>query len=277
MSQEGKVAVQSRMKAIDNQFLLERLDESRRILKTVVERSQKPLIIQFSGGSDSLALVGLVREVTENFVCCYMVSGIEFDESIEFAARMGRELGVTLLFSQPDAHKGGFFKRIAQFRRFPGIPPNFPWCVRDLKLRPQKKIIEKNFGKGEYFKLNGVRRWESGRRKLLYPSDRLISADPEHNGSWQVQPLLNWNEADVANYLERRGLPTSDLYRKYGVSGCYWCPFYQADIYRGILRHEPNLYDRFIEWEEILGAPSVIGEIYLRDLKKEVMSESNRD
>jgi len=199
-----------------------------------------------------------------------MVSGIDFQESVEFATSMGRELGVTMLFSHPSAHKGGFFERLAYFRRWPTVQST--WCSRDLKIRPQVKTLQQNFGRGTLYKLNGVRRWESGRRRVLYPSSRLISPDPEHKGSFQVQPLLNWTGADVENYLKMKGLPSSGLYKRYGVSGCFYCPFYQTSIYRGVLRSLPNIYDEFIEWEGKLQAPSVIGEIYLRDLKAEVLS-----
>ena len=265
---------QHKLPTIDEFFLKERIAEARGVIHAVADQSEKPLIIQFSGGRDSVALVGLVREVTERFICCYMVSGIDFPESVEFAARMGRELGVTLLFSQPNAHKGGFFDRLAKFRRWPTVEST--WCNRDLKLRPQKKVIEMNFGKGVFYKLNGVRRYESSRRKMIYGIDRFLDKDPEQPRSFRVHPLLLWTDDDVTNYLEMKGLPSSGLYKKYGVSGCYWCPFYQVDIYRSILRCEPDLYDEFIEWEVKLGAPSVIGEVYLGDLKREVVANGTQ-
>ena len=71
---------------MDSQFLEERVAESRAIIEAAIKESQKPLIIQFSGGGDSVAMVGLVREVTEEFICGYMVSGIEFQEAIDFAS-----------------------------------------------------------------------------------------------------------------------------------------------------------------------------------------------
>lgn len=265
-------SMQPKLPTIDDFFLSQRLEESRALVKKVVEKADKPLIIQFSGGKDSMALIGLVREITDKFLCCYMITGIEFPKAIEFAGNMARELGVGILFTDPSVYKGGFFDRLAKFKRFPGIPPNFPWCVRDLKLRPQRIVLETNFGKGTFYKLNGVRKYESYRRRYIYDDNTFIQPDYEHRGSYMVFPLLRWTDDDVLNYLKMAGLPTSELYKQYGVSGCYWCPFYQADIYRTILLHLPNLYDEFIEWEEKLGQPSVIGQIYLRDLKKEVIN-----
>lgn len=273
---KSRYSLQGRFKALDEHFLKERLAESREIVREVAGKSDKPLIVQFSGGNDSMALVGLVREVTDNFLCCFMVTGYEFPEAIDFAARMAREIKVPILFSQPNAHKGNLWERLEKLGRWPTVEST--WCSRDLKVRAQKKTLEKMLGKGIFYKLNGVRRYESSRRKVIYGTEQFVSKDNDCSGKhYRVHPLLRWTNADVKNYLEAAGLPSSGLYKRYGVSGCYWCPFYQVDIYKDILRQEPNLYDEFIAWEEKLGAPSVIGEVYLRDLKREVLADAEME
>lgn len=263
---------QLKLPTIDDFFLSQRLEESRALVREMAERSEIPLIIQFSGGKDSMAVLGLVREMTENFVCAYMATGLEFNGVVQFVRKTCKEMGVTLLVSHPGLHKGNLFKRIEQFRRFPGMLR--PWCCRDLKLRPQKKLLHETYGKGAFYKLEGVRLSESSRRKYIYKGivGTMMRPDDEHKGSFEVFPILHWTDDDVLNFLDLKGLPTSGLYEQYGVSGCSWCPFYGADIYRRVLRQVPNHYDRFIEWEERLGQPSVVGFTYLRDLKREVLT-----
>lgn len=252
----------------DDFFLSQKIEESRQIVKEVLQISKKPLIIQFSGGKDSMVLVRLVQEITDKFICGYMMSGIEFPEAIEFVSKTANELRLPLVFSNPSDHKGDFFERLNQFRRWPTVRAQ--WCNRDLKIRPQKKILNQIYGKGSFYKLNGVRRYESIRRRAIYPPRTFIKPDNQVAGDFVVLPLLHWTDADVSKYLEFAGLPMSKLYKRYGVSGCYWCPFYQPEIYKKILKDEPNLYDEFIKWEIILNQPSVIGHIYLRDLKEEM-------
>jgi phosphoadenosine phosphosulfate reductase len=268
---QGEKAVQSRMRPVDDQFLKERLEESRRLVRTIAALSKKPLIIQFSGGRDSMALLGLVREVTANFVCAYMATGLEFDGVLQFVRQTSKQLGVPLIVSNPAMHKGNIFKRVEQFKTWPGLIAT--WCCRDLKLRPEKKLLQKLYGKGTFYKLEGIRMWESTRRKAIYKevSEVALREDGEHKGSYEVFPILKWNDSDVLNYLAMKGLPTSGLYNEFGVSGCSWCPFYQPDIYRRVLAKLPNHYDRFIEWEKKLKQPSVNGHVYLRDIKKEVL------
>jgi len=268
------------MKPLDEQFLKERLEESRRVVRTIAVLSKKPLIIQFSGGRDSMAMLGLVQEVTDNLVCAYMATGTEFKGCIPFVKETCATLGVKLIISDPTMHKGNIFKRIEQFRCFPGIwgwgnnkKSTALWCCRDLKLRPQKKLLHKLYGRGTFYKLEGIRLWESTRRRYIYKevADVSVREDGEHRGSFEVFPILNWTDEDVLNYLEMKGLPTLGLYKQFGVSGCSCCPFYGPEIYRRVLAVLPNHYDRWIAWEEELGSPSVSGRIYLRDLKREVL------
>lgn len=262
---------QAKLVGFDEYFLNQRITESKAVITKVAQRSEPPLIIQFSGGRDSMALLGLVREITDEFICFYMATGLEFKGVIQFVKETCEKLGVKLLISNPGMHKGNIFKRVEQFHTFPLIQTT--WCCRDLKLRPQVKMMRKTFGKGVFYKLEGIRLSESTRRKYLYKeyTGNPIRPDREQKGSFEVFPIINWTGEDVLNYLEMAGLPTSSHYNEYGVVGCSWCPFYGADIYRRVLAKLPNHYDRFIEWEEKLGMPSVTGRIYLGDIKREVL------
>ncbi len=265
-------AEQLSLPGVDELFLAERLVESRQVVKEIANKSELPLFIQFSGGRDSMAMVGLVQEVTDDFICCYMATGLEFKGYIPFIKETCQKLGVRLLISNPGMHKGNLFKRVRQFKSFPGLIAT--WCCRDLKLRPQKKMLIKEFGKGTFYKLEGIRLHESTRRRSIYAeyTGTPYREDGEFRGSYEVFPIINWTDRDVLNYLEMKGLPTSGLYKEFGVTGCSWCPFYQPDIYRRILQKMPNHFDRFIELENELNLPSVSGYYFLRDLKEEVLS-----
>lgn len=258
---------------IDQHFLEERLVESREVIKKVAESSDLPLFIQFSGGRDSMAMLSLVREVTDDFVCAYMATGLEFKGVIQFVKKTCAELGAKLLISNPSMHKGNLFKRIEQFQTFPGLIAS--WCCRDLKLRPQKKMLQSIYGKGTFYKLEGIRLSESIRRKYIYKdyTDSPIREDSEFKGSYEVFPIINWTDSDVLNYLKMKGLPTMGHYKEFGVSGCAFCPFYGPDFYRRVFSVLPEyqLYRRVIEWENKLEKPSVIGYYYLRDIKREVL------
>lgn len=254
--------------------------EAKKVLMHIAARSKLPLIVQFSGGRDSMCLFGLVRELgIRNFVCGYMATGTELPGVVNFVRDFCKDLGVTLLVSHPGMHKGHIIKRIKQFRSFPNLGEfsgggKRLWCCRDLKLRPQKKLLIKTFGKGEFFRLEGVRRFESDRRKVIYRgyAETFMRPDDELSGSWEVYPILNFTDQDVLDYIASRNLPTlTNQYKDYGVSGCAWCPFYGTSVYSKVIAKFPNWYDRFIEMENELNQPSVHGKIFLRDIKRAVL------
>jgi len=264
----------------DSRFLDNLVIEAKWVILSCARKSKVPLLVQFSGGRDSLMLLHIVRQVLPpyRFVCTYMATGTELPGVVSFVKDYCEKEGLRLLVSQPGLHKGNIYKRIRQFKSFPNLGSfngggKRLWCCRDLKLRPQKKLIIREFGKNEFFKLEGVRRFESERRKVIYRqyAETLMRPDDEFKGSWEVFPILNFTDDDVLHYLEVNNLPTMGQYREFGVSGCSWCPFYGPDIYARVIKARPSWYDRFIALEDELNQPSVHGGVFLRDIKKAVM------
>lgn len=275
------MAAQLKLPEVDNFYLAQRISESQEVVSQITAESEKPLVIQFSGGRDSMALIGIVREVTDHFVCAYMCSGLEFQGELEFVSDACEKYGLPLVVSYPSMHKGDFFERMERFEIFPGLGSwgnggsgSRTWCNRDLKVRPQTKMLKRVFGRGTFYKLEGIRRFESGRRRSIYRpyKDYSVRPDSEQQGSFEVFPLINWTDADVLNYLEISGFPTQPRYKRYGVTGCAWCPFYESEIYKRVLADDPNYYDRFIEWEDKLNKPCVLGNVWMGDLKKEALA-----
>lgn len=64
------------------------------------------------------------------FVCAFMATGLEFDGVVQFVKKTCDDLGVKLIISTPAHYKGNLFKRIDQFRSWPGLIAT--WCCRDL-------------------------------------------------------------------------------------------------------------------------------------------------
>lgn len=255
-----------------------KIKQTQKIIKRAGKKSNPiPLIINFSGGKDSLLLLDLVQKITDNFICFYCISGIEFPETIESVKKTAESRELELFFSHPQDYKGDFFTRLAKFRYFPQI--NTTWCSRDLKWRPQKKVLSKLFDCNRFYKLNAVRRFESSRRQRIYNRNGFFKKDFDVANDIMVFPLLNWTTWERDNYLIKNSvkIETKPLYKKYRVSGCYWCPFYQLSIYRNIIIDFPDIYDKFIEWEIKLNMPSACGYKWIRDIKDELLHTKTID
>lgn len=253
-----------------------KINKSTGIIEKAAEKTSQPLVVNFSGGKDSYVLLDLVQQVTSNFICFYMVSGIDLKESLRHVEKVCQELDVRLLVSHPQDYatcwsvrKNGFFERLERFGYWPTV--KVQWCSVYLKIRPARQVLRRLFGRQRICKLNGVRRKESSRRMQIYrrtAEQGYMRSDPEQPESVMVFPILEWTDNDVKGYIELRDIrqKQSPLYKRFGVSGCIYCPFYQPEIYKRIAKEDPGLYDTFIEYERKLGKPAVIGHLWLRDL-----------
>lgn len=250
-----------------------KIKESIRVIKKSAKESKNlPIIVNFSGGKDSLLLLDLVKSAKVDFICFYCATGLEIPGVLEKVKKTANDYDLDLYCSTPFDHKGTFFQRLKQFRYFPLIKST--WCSRDLKWRPQKKALTKIFGKNKFYKLNAVRKYESSRRKAIYDGKAFFWKDWEVSNDIMVFPVILWTTWERDYYLKKRNveISTNQLYKEFKVSGCAWCPFYQTSIYRRILRKFPNLYDRIIKWEIKLNKPSINGKKWLRDLKDELIN-----
>ena len=154
-----------------------------------------------------------------------------------------------------------------------------PWRSKALKLRPLRRYFRSIYGKDPICQLVAVRKNESARRKKIYDFSKehkynpisnpeyFLVRDSEYGSSYKAFPIINWSDDDVKTFLHERGFQIMKQYEDFGVSGCYWCPFYQRGIYERILRVYPDIYDEIIALEEELGKPSVSGKKFLGDIK----------
>jgi len=204
-----------------------------------------------------------------------MESTIDLPGIIDYAIAQAKRLNSVLYQSTPADYKEEYptFEDWVRHRGyFPTI--NKPWCTSRLKIRPSRSYLRRIYGDTVFYKLTGVRRSESTRRARIYPASRIIYKDPEFAGSYIVNPILNWTDSDVATFLYKRDmLSNNPLYAKVGVSGCYWCPFYQEEIIIRIAREFPGIYQSLIDIEKELKKPACNNHKYLRSIVYQAESQ----
>jgi 3'-phosphoadenosine 5'-phosphosulfate sulfotransferase (PAPS reductase)/FAD synthetase len=118
---------------------------------------------------------------------------------------------------------------------------------------------------------SSVRLWKYGNpkhfMKYVVNGNKFLRYDAEHPPCILVYPILEWKTEDVVRFIRESGQPLHEGYKKYGISGCKWCPVHTPDIYARILQERPSFYDDIIELEEYVGRPCVRGGIWLKDIK----------
>ena len=57
-----------------------------------------PLIVNFSGGKDSLCALHLVQQVTDNYICIFAKSSLDFPDVIRAVEETAKEQEIELYF-----------------------------------------------------------------------------------------------------------------------------------------------------------------------------------
>lgn len=256
--------------------LAKKVERSMRIIREAVDRkSGAPLIVNFSGGKDSSAVLLLAMDATDDIELLYMESGLDLPGSVEFVQEQAKRWGFKLHMTNPVRdYKGDFAYWVRRFGYFPSFTYNF--CSSRLKLRPARAYFRKLYGLTPIYKLSGVRLYESNRRAQIYKGDKDIQADWEHSGSFIVNPIRLWTDDDVRVFLKQHAFSINKNYKPFGVSGCYWCPFYEKAIYCRIMKVYPDIYDDIIALENELQKPSVAGNNWLGKMKETFLSGNDR-
>ena len=185
--------------------------------------------LAFSGGKDSQCIYHLAVEAGVKFDAHYNVTGIDPPELVYFMRRNYPEVSRHL-------PKKSFFKLIES----KGFPNRWKrWCCAELK--------EKG-GEGRIV-VTGVRWAESAARSKRRPFEVMTKKQEEKmlfndndegrrmfetcikKGKRIVNPIIDWLQEDVWEYLNNRGLPHCSLYDE-GMAriGCIGCPLVSYGI-----------------------------------------------
>lgn len=141
-------------------------------------------------------------------------TGFHFHETLQLRDEFMRRfhLNVVTLYpaatpAQQEAENG---LKLYEFR------DGQPECCR---LRKEVPFVEHAKASGHKMIISGLKRSEGGKRGDL----PVISADPRIEG-YTIRPLLDWDEADLDNYIAQHELPLHALYaQSYPSIGCQVC------------------------------------------------------
>lgn len=252
----------------------ELIDNSLKIMREANQKAieaETPLLINFSGGKDSSCLLLLAKQADAKVELMYMTSGLELPGCVEFVQQEADRAGLKLHITDPVRdYYGDFPYWVRKIGYFPSYQYNY--CSVRLKIRPSRAYLRKIYGFKHIYRVNGVRKSESGRRSKIYKEKAPIRPDWENSGHFIVEPIQDWTGQDVRDYLEENNFKVQKLYNEFGVSGCAYCPFYQLEIYQRILNAYPDIYDSIIAVEDEIKKPAVGGNRFLRQVKEDFLA-----
>lgn len=184
--------------------------------------------VGFSGGKDSIVTLNLVRKAAVKHKAYYTMTTIDPPELMHFI----RTYYPDVVMLRP---KVSMFKMISETKHSLPTRQN-RYCCAELK---------EYAGKGE-FTILGIRKEESNARsdrKLFEHDTRAAMA-----GKMYLNPIIDWNEADVWEYIYHYKLNYPSLYDVgFTRLGCVGCPQASKNQRRRELERYPRYKEMYLK------------------------------
>lgn len=182
----------------------------------------KPLWVADSGGKDSTVIVDLVKRSGVPAEYHYSPTTVDPPEVVRFLRKHHPET----VFERP---KMSMWQAIRENKILPTRHRRF--CCR---------LFKEGGGTG-HIVTTGVR-WEESTKR----AGRQMFSRCDRYGKWQFNPIIDWLESDVWDYIRERELPYCSLYDEgFHRVGCVCCPLQTSyGMARDIARW-PNIAARW--------------------------------
>jgi phosphoadenosine phosphosulfate reductase len=199
-------------------------------LSRIYEYLDKNVAVSFSGGKDSLVVLDLAIRAGINRVV-FANTSIEFDETLEYVNAVEDFYGIKIdVVKAPVTFLGMIDTVDLPSRRF-------RWCCEVFKFGPLGKYaIDKQL----YGFFTGLRHDESRRRKKYDVEDTNPVVLTK-----QINPIIEWKEQDVWNYIKKYNLVINPLYEHFDRVGCWCCPYRSDDEWEIIKQIHPDKAEIF--------------------------------
>jgi 3'-phosphoadenosine 5'-phosphosulfate sulfotransferase (PAPS reductase)/FAD synthetase len=180
------------------------------MLKQFIEEHKiKSIVCCFSGGKDSLCsthyTLSTLKDYSIKKYVCFVDTTVMIPDIIEYVNKMFKEHFEPL---EAECHilkpKTSFWDMAKDW----GVPQkNRRWCCFYLKLQPLYEFSEKI--PHPLAHVLGLRKTESRRRK-----DFTFSYHDVNRDIWKINPIIEWSDKQVLNYIKENHLPISPHYSK---------------------------------------------------------------
>lgn len=175
----------------------------------------------FSGGSDSVVVLHLTKDIVDSAI--HINTGIGIEETRVFVRNTCKSYDIDLIESSPPA--GCTYEELILKFGFPGPAQHYLMYnrLKERSLRQVKKDFIVNRKKDVVQYYTGVRYSESSRRKRT-------TDDIMKDGStvW-VAPIAHWSNKNMSEYKKRNSLPINEVSLNLHMSGECLCGAYAKE------------------------------------------------
>jgi len=223
------------------------------------------LAVSFSGGKDSLVVLHQALKRDPSIPVVFVDTTVSLPETLDYVKDLADNWGLNLFIFTPDYD---FWYWLEKKQIWP--TKNHRWCMTKLKLPAFKKAVERLNLDGF---ITGLRRFES-----LYRAKAWGYKTWNKQGRyWLINPIWNWRDQDVENYIIKHGLPVNPAYSLFGTTSCWFCPFHKKSEIIRIFSHHPEFAEKIARYEKRFGAafyfghPTYVSDIICQKILREGM------
>lgn len=218
--------------------IYEYLSRSEAFLYSMISKVEKPIVVSFSGGKDSLVVLHITLDLGVEPEVVFNNTGIELPETIDTVEKVIEKYGLELKV----ADAGDKFWRAVEVYGPPAR--NYRWCCKVVKLVPFAMLAKRAWPQGA-LNILGQRAFES--------FDRARSPRVWRN-RWvphvlSIAPIQEWPQLLLWIHIIKSKLidQLNPLYFKgFERIGCYLCPASTLYEFKVISQTHPELWNKWI-------------------------------
>ncbi len=187
----------------------------REILAAGIAAAAGPVSLACSFSVEDVVIIDLLREAAPDVRIFALDTGRLNEETYEVAEAVTQRYAISIDWYFPERQAVEQLERDKGLFSFRESLENRHECCRIRKVEPLGRALDGLAGW-----ITGLRRQQSVTRSDLSP----IEIDEAHGGILKINPLLDWSEQQVWEYVEKKRLPVNRLHRQgYPSIGCAPC------------------------------------------------------
>lgn len=185
------------------------------ILNYFLKENKDQITFASSLGLEDQVLTKMIASVNPKTKIFTLDTGRLFPESYELIERTNNRYGIQMDVYFPAAKKVEKMVKEKGVNLFYESVENRKLCCYTRKIEPLHRALE-----GYDIWITGLRREQSVTRNDM----SLIEVDDNNHGRVKINPLIDWSEADVWDYIRKHNIPYNKLHdQNFPSIGCQPC------------------------------------------------------
>lgn len=192
-----------------------KISKSEDILRSAMERFHPNIILASSFSPEDIILMHMMSKIRADARVFAIDTGRLNEETYQCAEAVSRAFGLKIEWFFPQYQSVQTLERNKGLFSFKNSLDERHECCQIRKVEPLSRAL-----KGQQAWITGLRKDQSETRTEM----KHVELDEAHNNITKVNPLLDWTDRDVWDYVKKHRLPYNSLFdHGYTSIGCAPC------------------------------------------------------